>query len=268
MSKQMEALTKNVSQLQAGANHVCDGGHHCRDGKQMESVEAQTLNYQRGRNDPYSNTYNPELRNHPNFSYSDPNIALNSHQLTFPNQGTNQGGYNRGNYQGQGSTNQPQQWHNSTNRDIAPYQPNKLSLEDLVTSLAQSSHTTEQNLNNFIQVTGQKFTNIEASIKKRNCQTNACEDFLCVEELGNSPAKPSIQGSLPSSPPPTVTTSTAKITAPIQGVVAAEFAPTNGEPSACEPSPETASFWPVAAKFAPTYGDFRDSDRRGFSTLN
>ncbi|KAI9198991.1 hypothetical protein LWI28_025519 [Acer negundo] len=52
MSKQMEALTKNVSQLQAGANHVCDGGHHCRDGKQVESEEAQALNYQRGRNDP------------------------------------------------------------------------------------------------------------------------------------------------------------------------------------------------------------------------
>ena len=58
MTKQMEALTKNVSQLQAGANHVCDGGHHCRDRSQVEAEEAQALNYQRGRNDPYSNTYN------------------------------------------------------------------------------------------------------------------------------------------------------------------------------------------------------------------
>ncbi|KAI9177112.1 hypothetical protein LWI28_011213 [Acer negundo] len=59
---------------------------------QVESEDAHALNYQRGRNDPYSNTYNPGLPNHQNFSYSDPNTALNSHQLTFPNQGTDQGG--------------------------------------------------------------------------------------------------------------------------------------------------------------------------------
>ncbi|KAI9160655.1 hypothetical protein LWI28_010360 [Acer negundo] len=38
-------------------------------------------------------------------------------------------------------------------------------------------------------------------------------------------------------------------------LVAVEFAPTNGKPRVCEPSPETASFWSVAARFAPTNGD-------------
>ncbi|KAI9159688.1 hypothetical protein LWI28_000939 [Acer negundo] len=48
----------------------------------------------------------------------------------------------------------------------------------------------------------------------------------------------------------------------IEELVTVEFAPTNGEPSACEPSPETALFWPVAAKFAPTEGGLVTVNRK------
>ncbi|KAK1588944.1 hypothetical protein Q3G72_028877 [Acer saccharum] len=98
LAKQVQAMmaqNSNRAQQQLGVNLVQDG-----DGIPFEPEEVQAFNYQRGRNDPYSNTYNPAWRNHSNLSYSDPNTALNSHQLIPQNtQGTNQGGYNRGTYQ-------------------------------------------------------------------------------------------------------------------------------------------------------------------------
>ena len=172
MEIQMSNLTKQVqammaqnsdrNQQQGGVNSVQDG-----DGMPYETEEVQAFNYQRERNNPYSNTYNPGWRNHHNFSYSDPNTALNGHQLVQPNtQGANQGNYNRGNYQGQGSNSQPQQWNNATNRDSTTFQPKKRSLEDIVSDLAVSTES-------FSHDTERRLGAMESSIKNLETQTGS-----------------------------------------------------------------------------------------------
>ena len=181
LAKQVQAMmaqNSNRAQQQLGVNLVQDG-----DGIPFETEEVQAFNYQRGRNDPYSNTYNPAWRNHSNLSYSDPNTALNSHQLIPQNtQGTNQGGYNRGTYQGQGSNSQPQQWNNAANRDSTTYQPKKRSLEEIVTSLAE-------NTERFSRDTNQRINNVEASIKNLETQMGQIVDAVRKNEPGRFPSQ-------------------------------------------------------------------------------
>ncbi|KAK0570982.1 hypothetical protein LWI29_009446 [Acer saccharum] len=97
-------------------------------------------------------------------------------------QGTNQGGYNRGTYQGQGSNSQPQQWNNAANRDSTTYQPKKRSLEEIVTSLAEDTER-------FSRDTNQRFNNVEASIKNLETQMGQIVDAVRKNEPGRFPSQ-------------------------------------------------------------------------------
>ncbi|KAK0606931.1 hypothetical protein LWI29_006552 [Acer saccharum] len=110
-------------------------------------------------------------------------VLAMSHQLIPQNtQGANQGGYNRGTYQGQGSNSQPQQWNNAANRDSTTYQPKKRSLEEIVTSLAE-------NTERFSRDTNQRINNVEASIKNLETQMGQIVDAVRKNEPGRFPSQ-------------------------------------------------------------------------------
>ena len=97
MNKELQSIKDLIvgkSGTSIGANQVMgEFGRGDRQLGQEEEVQAFG-NFQRPRNDPYSNTYNPGLRNHPNLSWTNNNhLGANN-----PQGGTNfQGGNN---YQG------------------------------------------------------------------------------------------------------------------------------------------------------------------------
>ena len=92
LSAKLDAMTKKIEGLSTNAvntNNVdapCEicgvSGHgplECQQGMSLsngETIEHANVlgNYNRPRNDPYSNTYNPGWRNHPNFSYRNQNV--------------------------------------------------------------------------------------------------------------------------------------------------------------------------------------------------
>ena len=83
LSAQIEALTKKIDgmsapimKVQAMQCELCGGGHQsmdCQVGNPFaqSAEQANYVNNFRGQpNNPYSGTYNPGWRNHPNFSWS------------------------------------------------------------------------------------------------------------------------------------------------------------------------------------------------------
>jgi hypothetical protein len=105
LSAQMDALTRQLAQMNSGASAAntakpinagnifscehCGGMDHttleCQLGIQepgLDQVNALN-NFGRPQNDPYSNTYNPGWRNHPNFSYKNIQFPTNSTKVKF-----------------------------------------------------------------------------------------------------------------------------------------------------------------------------------------
>ncbi|KAG9446902.1 hypothetical protein H6P81_013030 [Aristolochia fimbriata] len=94
LQAQVESLTKQLSKLQtpslvAQICNMCAGGHpnhECQAGnvQAMNSLDQANYvsNFHRS-NDPYSNTYNPGWRSHPNFSWSNNNNQQSSTQQPF-----------------------------------------------------------------------------------------------------------------------------------------------------------------------------------------
>ncbi|XP_057418681.1 uncharacterized protein LOC130712882 [Lotus japonicus] len=94
-------------------------------------------------NNPYSNTYNPGWRNHPNFSWRDQDKSGNSRQYS------NQRGYS-----------QDQKPPSSQEQEIG-----KKSLEEIVGELAQATSKLQVSTYSFINESRNNFKNQEASIK-------------------------------------------------------------------------------------------------------
>ena len=76
LTKKLEATTKISNSMAVYSYKHCGGGHaslECQGGfSQDSSIEQLNAfnNFQRNQRNPYSNTYNPGWRNHPNFSWS------------------------------------------------------------------------------------------------------------------------------------------------------------------------------------------------------
>jgi hypothetical protein len=99
LGAQMEAMQRKFDQMNVSAVSqfnpcaICGGTDHlpinCTLGMssegEIEQVNALNNNF-RPQNNPYSNTYNPGWRNHPNFSWRNDQNAPNQNQ-TRPNQG-------------------------------------------------------------------------------------------------------------------------------------------------------------------------------------
>ncbi|KAL4386655.1 hypothetical protein GQ457_09G019260 [Hibiscus cannabinus] len=79
VSAQLSAITNLLKNLQKpsdvreakalSCNH-CEGNHHANDCPVMHEQASYLGNYNRNSNNPYSNTYNPGWRQHPNFSWN------------------------------------------------------------------------------------------------------------------------------------------------------------------------------------------------------
>ncbi|KAG9444739.1 hypothetical protein H6P81_016079 [Aristolochia fimbriata] len=90
LQAQVESLTKQLSKFQTPSliAQICDmcGGHpnhECQAGNMQAVNSLDQANYVsnfRRSNDPYSNTYNPGWRSHPNFSWSNNNQQSNTQQ--------------------------------------------------------------------------------------------------------------------------------------------------------------------------------------------
>ena len=179
MAMQIAELTKQVKLLAAGGSRnvpnqeVCGicgiFGHganvcsavfdSCAD--EEEQVNALEGFQPRVRNDPFSNTYNPGWRNHPNFSWKNNNQQQQPQPQYQLYQRTNQ-------FQGQ-----------SSNQN----QPRKPSLEDSLNAFIQVS---EQN-----QVANnQRLDSLEASMKRMETQVGQLANQMQIHQKGKLPSQP------------------------------------------------------------------------------
>ncbi|XP_073124801.1 uncharacterized protein [Henckelia pumila] len=94
ISGQLEALNKKINrmsviamQVQTITCYLCGGNHHsteCQVGNPFQPAENANYVGNRPPNNPYSNTYNPGWKNHPNFSWSNQNQNLNQQNVVRP----------------------------------------------------------------------------------------------------------------------------------------------------------------------------------------
>ena len=177
-----ELISKQVNHTQIQSTDICGVcavvGHSTMDCSLMPAFEnmkeeqANVLNqYRRSENDPYSNTYNPGWRNHPNFNWKERN-------LTNANGSSSYSPYQR-------IGNQAQQSYQSYN----PY-PMHLQPRDTENSLADT-------LNKFVQTTQKEqqehraLTNQNAQeVKDIKTMLTQLTNSLQVQEKGKFPAQP------------------------------------------------------------------------------
>lgn len=166
VTKRMAAL--NLSQpLVAPVNQMntvrcdwCAGPHftmHCdvpMDASQVEAVNFLSNQGGRQQNNPYSNTFNPGWRNHPNFSWKNPQGGPQNQQ--------------QGGYQG-GLSNQ------------APVPPKKADWELAIEAMAT-------NMNSLTQETRDAQKNTRASIKNLEIQVGQIAQQLSQRAPGNLPS--------------------------------------------------------------------------------
>jgi len=122
----------------------------------MEHVNAI---YDRSRNDPYSSSYNPGWRNHPNFSWNHNNASGGPSNFSRPP--------NRPHYPPMHSqSHQPPQGQN-TNQ---PGFPNSNNLETRFNSLENLTRGLENSVKNFMSSTSQVLTSNQQTIKSLELQ--------------------------------------------------------------------------------------------------
>ena len=87
LTKKLEATTKVKNSMAIYSCEFCGGGHstmECQGGSVSQDPSIEQLNalnnFQRNQGNPYSNTYNPGWRNHPNFSWSNQGGVQNTNQ--------------------------------------------------------------------------------------------------------------------------------------------------------------------------------------------
>ncbi|XP_073017528.1 uncharacterized protein [Primulina eburnea] len=162
VSAQLEALNRKIDGMSASGSAMrlqeifCDkcGGEHdvqdCQDGNPFYVPEgAKHVGFQnRPRNDPYSNSYNPGWRNHPNFSW---------------------GGQNNQNRQQRGP---PHGMHQGFKPE--PPREEKSNLEQMMTK--------------FISATETRFQNQDASIKGLENQIGQLAKLIANREQGTLPS--------------------------------------------------------------------------------
>ncbi|XP_042426141.1 uncharacterized protein LOC122014008 [Zingiber officinale] len=99
LTKKFEAMGSNTANAIVCACDICESADHAQDTcplgpmqaqiNQLEQCDAIT-GYNQRKNNPYSNTYNPGWRNHPNFSYRNNQDQGPAHQTYQPGQQTHQ----------------------------------------------------------------------------------------------------------------------------------------------------------------------------------
>ncbi|XP_019179258.1 PREDICTED: uncharacterized protein LOC109174479 [Ipomoea nil] len=150
MSELTKQMTSMCSMMSMNLKNAC----MIEETDNVEQVNAMNNFNQRPRNDPYSNSYNPGWKNHPNFSW-----------------GSNQ------NYQ---STDPPQ--------------PKRPSLEDSLNTLVQACNRqqeiTEQQFKMQQEASERRFQQNEASMKKLEAQIGQIAEALQGHVPGKLPSQP------------------------------------------------------------------------------
>ncbi|XP_073120512.1 uncharacterized protein [Henckelia pumila] len=117
LNKKIDSMIVTAKQVQTITCNLCGGNHHsteCQVGNPFQLAENANFVGNMPPNNPYSNTYNPGWKNHPNFSWSNQNQNLNQQNVMRPPLGFAQ-------------------------------QDKKPSLEDLMTNFISSTETRLQN---------------------------------------------------------------------------------------------------------------------------
>jgi hypothetical protein len=147
-----QSLSRSASLQNAQVCAICSYSDHTTDCCPMSSVsEHEQVNYmqQRPKYDPYSNTYNPGWKDHPNFKWSN-----NNAHLAPP--GFQQGPRPQALLQ----YNPPQPAHAPTQ------QTQGKSLEELVTSMASTTNTFMQETKAYMQKTDKSIQNLERQMSQ------------------------------------------------------------------------------------------------------
>ena len=170
------------------------------------------MGFQGQGNNSYSNNYNQPWRNHPNLSWSNNNNILNppsrnqqqrgNQQQGVNNQGGNpqggyrqreqhggyqQGGYQHGGYPQGGNQWGGNQWNNNNNAQSSSYQPRR-NIDEEMRGMIQGFQRAEHTLTSFMQASGQRFGNLEASFDKLETQIGQIAEALQKQEKGKFPS--------------------------------------------------------------------------------
>ena len=124
MMKKIDFFATEFGQLK---QKVFMGEHQAAGLGPEEEVHAMNNYNPRPRNDPYSNTYNPWWRNHPNFSWSNNN----------QNTGNHWGNNNQNNGHQWGNNNSNQRQINTGAQQNSESQPKRPSIEDMLIRMEQ-----------------------------------------------------------------------------------------------------------------------------------
>ncbi|XP_034203729.1 uncharacterized protein LOC117618238 [Prunus dulcis] len=160
MSKQLGTLNVNAIQSTNLSCEFCAGPHHGNEcGASPFTSPSEQVNqvsdFNRQRNNPYSNTYNPGWKNHPNFSWS-----------------------NNQNVQGPPPGFTPQE--------------KKHGLDDIITQLAGNVNTLSVNTNQFMSKTETTLQNQAASIRNLEVQMGQLANVLTGRVNGALPSQTEI----------------------------------------------------------------------------
>ncbi|XP_016648321.1 PREDICTED: uncharacterized protein LOC107880735 [Prunus mume] len=160
LSKQLGSLNVNAIQTPNVICEFCAGNHSsadCNNGNPFSALKQvnQVGDFNRQRNNPYSNTYNPGWKNDPNFSWS------NNQNAQKPPPGF-------------------------------PPQEKKVGLEDVLTQLAGNTSTLSNDTNQFMSKTETTLQNQAASIRNLEVQMGQLAQVLMGRESGTLPSQTEI----------------------------------------------------------------------------
>ncbi|KAK8613604.1 hypothetical protein V6N13_101362 [Hibiscus sabdariffa] len=190
VSAQLSAITNLLKNLQKPSDvreakalscvH-CEGNHHANDCPVMHEQASYVGNFNRNSNNPYSNTYNPGWRQHPNFSWN------------------NQGGTNASSSNRQQNTNAPpgfqanMPWHSETkgNAPISNRSSMEATMQEFISTtktMLQEHSTSIKHQGNMLQTQGALLQSHSSSLRALETQVGQIAQALQVRPHGNLPS--------------------------------------------------------------------------------
>ncbi|KAK9043644.1 hypothetical protein V6N11_071979 [Hibiscus sabdariffa] len=190
VSVQLSAITNMLKNLQKPTDvrdtkalscvH-CEGNHHANDSPTMHESASYVGNYNRNANNPYSNTYNPGWRQHPNFSWD------------------NQGGSNTSNANRQQNMNAPpgfqtnMPWQSEAKGNASTSHNNSMEamMQEFISSTKTLLHdhlTTIKSQGNLLQTQGALLQSHDSSLRALQNQVGQIAQALQVRPQGSLPS--------------------------------------------------------------------------------
>ncbi|KAK8996549.1 hypothetical protein V6N11_081820 [Hibiscus sabdariffa] len=190
VSAQLSAITNMLKNLQKPTDVrdakalscvLCEGNHQANDCPTMHESASYVGNYNRNANNPYSNTYNPGWRQHPNFSWG------------------NQGGGNASNANRQKSMNAPpgfqtnMPWQSEAKDNASTSHNNSMEamMQEFISSTKTLLHdhsNTIKSQGNLLQTQGALLQSHGSSLRALENQVGQIAQALQVRPQGSLPS--------------------------------------------------------------------------------